>query len=362
MPYKPANSTDIRFVDSLGLDNICYIDVRSPAEYAADHIPGACNLPLFDDAQRAKIGAIYHQIGQGQARLAGLELAAPRLSWLLEELAKRKQQYDLLLHCWRGGLRSQAVQEAAAAHGIACQRLNGGYREYRRWVVEFLSQALPFRVITLHGLTGCGKTAVLQALQQRYGLPVLDLERLAQHRGSVFGHIGFQQQPSQKYFESLLVAAIRAMDSAKPLLLEGESRRVGSLLLPTSLYSALKSGRRVLLYDSVAGRARRLLQEYRPERYLQQVLQALDSPALQAKFSAARLNGLAQQVEAGAYTEAIEYLLTHYYDPLYHDPDGPAAGYDLCVDSADTQAAAAQIAAFIDTKVLQGACFEKVDR
>jgi tRNA 2-selenouridine synthase len=252
------------------------------------------------------------------------------------------------LYCWRGGLRSQAVWEAAALNSIPCLRLNGGYRAYRRWVLGLLNEPLPLRVITLHGLTGCGKTAVLRLLKQDYGIQILDLEGLARHRGSVFGHIGLKIQPTQKYFQSLLAQELYGMNKVKPLLLEGESRRIGRLLLHDSLYAALKTGLRILLYNSPAGRARRLLCEYSPEEHLAEILLALKSSALRAKFSAARLKELTVQVEAGAYVKVIEYLLTHYYDPLYHYPCGPAPGYALAVDSENIKKAAEQIAKFTD--------------
>jgi tRNA 2-selenouridine synthase len=348
-PLIESDKCELTYAASLIIMNRCYIDVRSPDEYAADHIPGALNLPLFDDEQRAKIGAIYHNISQSQALLTGLELAAPRLPWLMSELSALYQQgQTLILYCWRGGLRSQAVVDAAALRGLPCLRLSGGYREYRRWVLDMLHEPLPFRVITLHGLTGCGKTAVLRLLKQRHGLQALDLEGLAQHRGSVFGHIGLSTQPPQKYFQSLLAEELRCCDSAKPLLLEGESRRVGRLLLHDSLYSAIKTGLPILLYDSPTGRARRLLAEYAPQRHLKEILQALSSPALKAKFSAARLEGLAQQMRAGAYAEVIEYLLTHYYDPLYHYPSSPAPGYALALESSDIDLAAQRIGEFVE--------------
>jgi tRNA 2-selenouridine synthase len=334
------------------VENFRYIDVRSPIEFAADHIPGALNLPLFDDEQRAKIGAIYHNISQDQAHLTGLELAAPRLPQLLQKLAEISQQgHTPVLHCWRGGLRSQAVQEAAVLRGIPCLRLSGGYREYRRWVLALLEKPLPSPVITLYGLTGCGKTAVLRLLKQRHGLQVLDLEGLAQHRGSVFGHIGLAQQPPQKYFQSLLAAQLRGLDSSKPLLLECESRRIGQLLLHDTLYSAIKAGTRVLLYDSPAGRARRLLAEYDPQRHHEDVMQALHSPTLKSKFSNVTLQELAQQINTGYYADVIEYLLIHYYDPLYHYPSEPTAGYALAVESADVEAAALFIAKIIECRM-----------
>ena len=341
---KANKPPELSYAASLNIINRCYIDVRSPSEYAADHIPGAFNLPLFDDEQRAKIGAIYHNISQNQARLSGLELAIPRLPWLLGELRQiHLTGYCPILYCWRGGLRSQAVQEAATLQGLPCLRLAGGYKEYRHWVLDILDKPLPFPVITLHGLTGCGKTAILRLLREKHDLQVLDLEGLAQHRGSVFGHIGLAGQPTQKYFQSLLAYELFKFSSTKPLLLECESRRVGCLLLHDNLYSAIKNGLRILVYDSPRGRAYRLLMEYAPAQNLDQIIEALNSPALKAKFSATRLYQLAQQIQAGTYEEVIEYLLIHYYDPLYYYPGAPTQDYSLTVNSVDIAKAAKEI-------------------
>lgn len=349
MPDKTNKQiSDLSYAESRELDSPCYIDVRSPAEYAADHIPDAKNLPLFDDAERARIGEIYHHISQGEARLAGLEILAPKLPLLLRQLDElNRQGRTLVLYCWRGGLRSQAVAETARIMGIPCLRISGGYRDYRRWLTAQLAVPPPFPIIVLHGLTGCGKTAVLHLLRQQYGLQTIDLEGLACHRGSVFGHIGLDEQPTQKYFQSLLMRELSGFDTARPLIVECESRRIGRLLLDEPFFAAMRAGTRILLYDTPQGRARRLLGEYAPADYLEQTAQALASPPLKRKFSATRLAELAAQLEAGAYEEVIEYLLLHYYDPLYHYPSAPSTEYAACFNSANAAAAAAGIAKFI---------------
>ena len=338
------------YAESRELDNPCYVDVRTPAEYAADHIPGALNLPLFDDAERAKIGEIYHNINPGQARLAGLELVAPKLPLLMEALAgigAGANKHAPVLYCWRGGLRSQAVAGAAELMGIPCLRLHGGYRDYRRWLMERVNAPLPFQLVVLHGLTGCGKTAVLHLLKHQYGLQVVDLEGLAHHRGSVFGHIGLGGQPTQKYFQSLLYHELAGLDTARPLIVECESRRIGRLLLDEPLCDAIRRGARILLYDTPAGRAQRLLKDYAPACHMQPILAALQSPPLRRKFGVRRTGELADRLQAGAYEEVIGFLLTHYYDPLYHYPSEPSGDYALCVDSGNEEQAASEIAEFI---------------
>lgn len=252
-----------------------------------------------------------------------------------------------MLYCWRGGLRSQAVAETARIMGIPCLRLSGGYRDYRRWLVERLAAPPPFKMIVLHGLTGCGKTAVLQLLKQKHGLQTIDLEHLACHRGSVFGHIGLNEQPTQKYFQSLLMRELDCFDSAQPLIVECESRRIGRLLLTEPFFAAMRAGTQILLYDTPPGRARRLLGDYAPKAHLQHIRQALTAPPLMQKFGATRLAKLAAQLEAGEYEEVIEFLLLHYYDPLYHYPGGPSDKYAACFNSADTKKAAAGIAEFV---------------
>ena len=371
-----GSARELSYAESREIENPCYVDVRAPSEYAADHIPGALNLPLFDDAERAKIGEIYHNISQDQARLAGLELVAPKLPQLIKALAeigagsdtgaatgagadgiygdatgqiqtKRGIKHQPVLYCWRGGLRSLAVAGAAELMGIPCLRLRGGYRDYRHWLMESIKAPLPFKTVVLHGLTGCGKTAILHLLKHKHGLQTVDLEGLAKHRGSVFGHIGLGEQPTQKYFQSLLYHELAGLDTARPVIVECESRRIGRLLLDEPFYEAMRRGARILLYDTPAGRTQRLLTDYEPHSHMRHISAALQSPPLQRKFGARNISGLTASLQAGAYEEVISFLLTHYYDPLYHYPHQPAKDYALCADSGNEEQAAAAIAEFI---------------
>src|SRR5688572_19867023 len=200
------------------------IDTRSPAEYAEDHIPGAISAPVLDDAERAQVGTLYKQASPFDAKKAGVSLVAKNVSRHIEELFKAKDKtWRPLVYCWRGGKRSGAMAHILREIGWNAATLEGGYKAYRRWVVEELEkipEKLDFRVI--HGPTGSGKSRLLAALK-RTGVQALDLEDLAAHRGSVLGNLPGRPQPSQKMFESLLLEELLALDPARPVFVEGES-------------------------------------------------------------------------------------------------------------------------------------------
>ena len=208
------------------------VDVRSEGEYKEATIPGAINLPLLDNIQRALVGIAYKEQGPEAARRLGLEIIGPNLGRYVESFRRLDPGKGIILFCWRGGLRSKFVAELLDTMGLQVHRLKGGYKSYRRFVNDYLGRdTLPQQAIVLHGLTGVGKTEVLVQLRQA-GLPVLDLEGLAQHRGSVYGKIGLPPSPSQKMFEALIVQELMQAEQAGVFVVECESRRLGKLLLP----------------------------------------------------------------------------------------------------------------------------------
>ncbi|MEB3331593.1 MAG: tRNA 2-selenouridine(34) synthase MnmH [Synechococcaceae cyanobacterium] len=217
------------------------LDVRSPAEFRQGHIPGARNLPLFDDTERAAIGTLYRQQGRQAAVLHGLTMVGPRLAELAEALlaaAAACRGEPLRLHCWRGGMRSESVARLAASLALPVRLLEGGYKRYRRWVLERFEQPWPLRL--LGGRTGCGKTELLLALGAR-GVAVVDLEGLASHRGSSFGALGLPPQPSSEQFENRLAAALSEASAAAEIWLEAESAQVGRCRIPGALWRQMKS-------------------------------------------------------------------------------------------------------------------------
>lgn len=215
------------------------LDVRSPGEYAHAHIAGAHSFPLFSDDERAVVGTLYKQRSREAAIKAGLDFFGPKMRRMVEEAEKivsaqekSLTEKSLLVHCWRGGMRSGAIAWLLDLYGFRVYTLRGGYKTFRSWVLEILEQPGPIRV--LGGYTGSGKTDLLQELARR-GEPVIDLEGLAGHKGSAFGAIGLPKQPSQEMFENRLAMGIYAIRQASPNVLiwmEDESQRIGTVNLP----------------------------------------------------------------------------------------------------------------------------------
>jgi tRNA 2-selenouridine synthase len=293
------------------------IDARSPAEYAEDHIPGAVSAPVLDDAERARVGSLYKQVSPFDAKKLGAALVARNIARHIETLFfSQPRTWRPLVYCWRGGKRSGALAHILREIGWDARTLEGGYRAYRRWVVERLDAEparLEFRVI--QGATGSGKSRLLAALA-RAGAQVLDLEGLAAHRGSVLGGLPDRPQPSQKRFESQLLAALLALDPARPVYVEGESRKIGQLQVPQALITRMREAECVQLELAPEARVSLLLEEY--QHYL------LDTAALDAQLQClAPLHGAERIAEwralaaRGEWRAFVARLLAEHYDPAY---------------------------------------------
>ncbi|MFM7641918.1 MAG: tRNA 2-selenouridine(34) synthase MnmH [Cyanobium sp.] len=216
------------------------IDVRTPAEFDQGHLPGARNLPLFSDGERAEVGTLYKHSGRLAAVQRGLALVGPRLAQLAEALLAahgEDPEWPLRVHCWRGGLRSASVAWLASTLDLPVVLLEGGYKAYRRWAVALLEAPWPLRL--LGGRTGAGKTELLTALAAE-GVAVVDLEGLAHHRGSSFGGLGQPPQPSSEQFENLLAQALDGLRGAEQIWLEAESAQVGRCRIPAGLWRQMK--------------------------------------------------------------------------------------------------------------------------
>jgi tRNA 2-selenouridine synthase len=294
------------------------IDARSGAEFALDHLPGAQSLPVLDDAERARIGTIYKQDSPFEAKRLGAALVARNIARHLEAaLAGKPKAWRPLVYCWRGGKRSAAFAHVLREVGWAAQTLEGGYRAYRRFVVEQLA-ALPaaftFRVI--HGATGSGKSKLLRALA-RAGVQVLDLEELAAHRGSVLGELPDRPQPPQKLFESRLYAALEALDRGRTVYVEGESRKIGQVQVPEALITAMRGAPCVRLEAALEARVTLLMEEYRHFFAAPAALGAqLD--CLVSLHGRERVEGWKALAARGAWAELVARLLAEHYDPAYH--------------------------------------------
>jgi tRNA 2-selenouridine synthase len=293
------------------------IDVRSPSEFAEDHVPGARNHPVLDDAERARIGTLHAQVSAFAARQAGAAVVARNIAAMLEtEFAAMPKSWTPLVYCWRGGKRSGALAHILNEIGWRAVQLEGGYRAYRRHVVAQLA-GLPtrfdYRVIC--GLTGSGKSRLLAALAA-HGAQVLDLEGLAKHRGSLLGELPGDPQPSQKWFESQLCAALSRCDPARPVYVESESRRIGSVQLPDALLSSMRAASCIVLDTPDALRVELLKGEY-AHFLADPKLLASRLATLLELVGRKTLDRWAAAAAAADWDTLVSELLVRHYDPMY---------------------------------------------
>ena len=234
-------------------------DVRSPGEFRQGRIPGAVNIPLFDDSQRAMVGALYTHQGRAEAAISGIGMIAPELSGKMKKAMELSQGGDLLLYCWRGGMRSESMAWLFSAAGMKPVILEGGYKAYRNFILSSLAEKKKY--IILGGLTGSGKTSVLKELES-LGQQITDLEGLACHKGSAFGALGQKEQPSSEHFANLLYSEISFKNPSKPLWLEDESKNIGTVFMPDPFYSNMRDAPVMALMIPAEVRLPRLIEEY----------------------------------------------------------------------------------------------------
>ena len=293
------------------------IDVRSPAEFAEDHIPGAINCPVLDDEQRIVVGTLYKQVSPFEARKIGAALVSENIArHLRAHFLDKAKDWKPLIYCWRGGNRSGSMTTVFRAIGWKAVQLEGGYKTWRSHVVtqlESLPQALAFRVVC--GATGSGKTRILQAIAE-LGEQVLDLETLASHKGSVLGVLPGQPQPSQKSFETSLLTVLAGFDPARPVYVEAESRKIGRLHVPEALIERIRHGECLHVEATLDARVAFLLNDY--DYFLTMpdfLLQRLDGiKNLHSRETFARWHEL---VCSADWPTLVRELLEQHYDALY---------------------------------------------
>lgn len=310
MLFKTAKLAQLAEFDEI-------IDVRTPAEFAEDHIPGAINCPVFSDEERITVGTLYKQVSPFEARKLGAALVAKNIAHHLESRFNDKpKSWHPLIYCWRGGQRSGAMSIILAQVGWSAHKLDGGYKAYRRDVLdklETLPQNFTYRVVC--GPTGSGKSRLLQTMAKQ-GLQVLDLEHLARHRGSVLGKLPGQPQPSQKSFDSTLLSTLQKLDPTRPVYLEAESNKIGLITLPPALISAMHASACLLVETPLATRVAGLLEDYRHYVENPQLLIA-HLHNLHRFHGAAQLQRWTELIHAGDFSAMVGELLTLHYDPSY---------------------------------------------
>ncbi len=298
------------------LDTHLVVDVRTPLEYAEDHIPGAVNVPILSNEERVEIGTLHNEAGPHAARIRGLEMTAHRMPAMVAAIAQAAAGRPILVYCWRGGLRSKTVASILDLTGYRTVQLTGGYKAFRRHVMAYFE---PFRppgpLVVIHGMTGIGKTEFVLGIKSDH-FTVIDLEGLACHRGSAFGELGLTQDISQKHFETLLWDAFRKAPAGRPVIVEGESKRIGKLSLPGNMYEVMQESAKVWCQASLETRVRRLIAEYGNPVYREEMAEAL-------KRIGKRLGG-DKCAEIAGYLERWELepftteLIRHYYDKVYY--------------------------------------------
>ena len=340
---------------------LAVVDVRAPTEFAKGHIPHAINLPLFDDTQRETIGKTYGRIGQLEAILQGLEIVGPKMRRLAEQALELARPLDhdeatgppkILLHCSRGGMRSQSMAWLFEQVNLDPLVLDGGYKAYRRHVHDSFNH--PVKFIVLSGLTGAGKTRQIANLKAR-GEQVLDLEGLAHHRGSAFGGIGQRLQPTVEQFENDIHQVLRHFDCDRRVWVEDESRKVGSVIIPQDLFDQIKAAPAIFMDVNRKIRTTLIIQEYGqlPVHELKLAIERIAK-----RLGGQNVIAANQAIDNGDLPTCVSILL-EYYDKTYliakskltrevslnvrtSDPDSQETT-DLLLESADTLCAEAHV-------------------
>lgn len=287
------------------------IDVRTPSEFRQGHIPGAHNLPLFSDEERAEIGTLYTQVSRDESIKRGLEFVGPKLRDFVEQANVLSPQKEILVHCWRGGMRSQSMAWLFEFSGIKTKTLEGGYKSYRHFALQQFEK--PLNLIILGGMTGSGKTHVLQKLSE-WGEQVLDLEGLAHHKGSAFGSLGEDPQPTNEHFENQIALLLSEMNQGRPVWLEDESINIGKNKIPDALFKQMRSAPVVEIKVPYEKRIHQLVSDYSPypvEDLKESVLK------IQKRLGGLRTKQAIEALDEENYALVAQLTLT-YYDKTYN--------------------------------------------
>jgi tRNA 2-selenouridine synthase len=335
MPQK------IPFTPAL-FDSHCLVDCRTPLEFAEDHLPGAVNVPILTNEERVEIGTIHKLEGPQRARIAGLELTCGRFAAMVHEVVSHAKGRPVLVYCWRGGLRSLSMAILLEMTGHPVVQLLGGYKAFRAQVLDYFETCRPpAPLIVIHGMTGTGKTDFINGLD-RQKWTVIDLEGLARHRGSAFGALGLEEQPPQKQFDTLLWNLIRQAPAGRPIVLEGESQRIGQISLPGRFYEVMSASVKIWCHAGLTTRVHRLSAEYAREEYRESIEAALER--IKKRLGGPHYSELKGLLAGWDMEGLTRGLIEYYYDKLYykHRPWTP----DLEIELEDFAAAEQRLAEF----------------
>jgi tRNA 2-selenouridine synthase len=321
------------------------VDVRSPVEFLNGHIPGAINIPLFDNHERAEIGTLYKVKGKEDAVMRGIEIVSPKLAGFINSVKeKNAAQSQVLIYCFRGGMRSSSFCWLMDTAGVNALKLDGGYKKYRAQALELFTK--PHKIILIGGSTGSGKTEVLKKLNE-LKIQTLDLEGIANHKGSVFGFIGQKSQPAQQQFENNLYQELLKLDSALSVYVEDESFAIGNVKLPYPFWLQMKEAPIIKLLVPFELRVKRLVAEYG-----QVSIETLRKPLLQIKtrLGPQHCKTALEHLEKGEFHKVAEITL-HYYDKAYefsHEKRNYKNVFNLTTDTDDADTNARLIHTFVN--------------
>jgi len=318
---------DITFEESQKIINPLYVDVRAPIEYNEDHIPGAINLPIFNDEERKEIGTMYKMAGKVDAVKRGTEIGGRRIVDIINSLTEIEDR-QIIIYCARGGMRSGAVASLISSLGIKTFRIIDGYRSFRKMVMDQLyNLTIKPQIFVLQGLTGAGKTEILRLIPNS-----VDLEDMAGHRSSLFGGIGLKQN-SQKRFETLLWLKLEELKNEDFVLFEGESKKVGNLHIPDNIFSQMREAPAIYIDTAIERRVAIIRKEYTGFNEDEKILKTVNS--LKRKIGQEKADKLGELYNNGDLDEFIKILLLDYYDSLYrHTLD--TFQYLASIDNTDT--------------------------
>lgn len=324
--------------DAYSLKNSIYIDVRSPSEYRESSIPGAINIPVFSDKEREDIGITYRK-DINSAYEKGFRIASTKLFNIYQRIKFLKKNDDttIVVFCWRGGMRSKSIVCNLNMMGIPTLQLIGGYKAYRKYVIEGLKTFENFfDYVTIHGNTGVGKTILLKNLEKK-GQPILNLEGLANNRGSMFGSIGLGDPMNQKMFDSLLFEEMRT-NNKNYFLIESESKRIGNIIVPDFLMTAMKNGKHILIEATIEQRIENIINEYLPINNKNKIIELIANNKYFKKQKGIQwVESLLGLLEKDDYYNFVKILLLDYYDPLYYYSEKKYIPYDAIINNIDSK-------------------------
>jgi len=343
----------IDYEKSLKLKNKIYVDARTKEEFKEATIPGAVNIELLNFEERKIIGTIYKNQSPKKAKFKGVELVSPKIPKLIKQVNSLQKKYDnIIIFCSRGGLRSESLAEFSCLAGIEVYRLNGGYKSYRHYILDKLENyQFKGELVVLHGNTGVGKTYILKEIEKMGG-KIIDLEGIANHRGSAFGSIGLKEAYNQKYFESLLWEELDLKDKkGRKMFVEAESKRIGNSVIPNFFYKKMKDGDDLLIKADIETRVENIYLEYikdikkNKEQFKVRVLESINAieKYIVKKAGKKCFGELIELAENGDFKNLTKKLLLNYYDPMYKHSQKKIDNYKAIIRADKIKKAASEI-------------------